>query len=287
MISRTLCFVACPFILERTVLFASGFPCTDTKKHYVRHRSHFNIQRMRQLNHEVAHIRNAPLSFQLNPDRTTNSGFFPVRHSSPESFCRSAQMFSELQDPIDDDDSGTEQKGIISALNRVSQAQSYFQSLLSQLSRKGKPPPIQVEDINVLLFDTILIINLAVAISYFVIQRMNLGFVGLAFNEGCLMSLFWITSGLYTGAFLYSAVDGHYGSSNTDQGGPKGAGILAAHTYVNAINMRLLFALIASVCEHRPVGSVLGEQIMLLEIGFGLLLLVLWRMLYSNLAGRM
>ena len=103
----------------------------------------------------------------------------------------------------------------------------------------------------------------------------------------CLMSLLWIGSGLYTGAFLNSSVDGHYGALNTTDGGPKGAGLLAAHTFVNAINLRLLFALIIAVVQHRPVGEAIGEQIMPLEIGVGFILMVFWRALHSSYTPRM
>lgn len=150
----------------------------------------------------------------------------------------------------------------------------------------GKLPPVQVDDFSLLFYDLFLLINLSVSISFLVIHRMNFEYVGAAFNEGCLMSIFWICSGLLTGAFLNSAVDGHHGSMNTKDGGPKDAGILAAHTFINAINFRLIFALLVAVLEHRQVGPVIGEQIMQLEMGFGLILMVLWRTLHSSYVSR-
>lgn len=152
--------------------------------------------------------------------------------------------------------------------------------------RYVKLPPIRVEDFNLLFYDLFLLINLSVSISFLVIHRMNFEFVGAAFNEGCLMSIFWICSGLLTGAFLNSAVDGHYGSLNTKDGGPKGAGLLAANTFVYAINFRLIFALLVAVYEHRQVGPAIGEQIMQLEIGFGFALMVFWRALHSSYVPR-
>lgn len=150
-----------------------------------------------------------------------------------------------------------------------------IRSIFNQLSLPRKLPPIQIEDTNLLFYDLFLIINLAVSISYWVIHRMDIGYIGAAFNEGCLMSIAWIVGGIPTGAFSY------YGT-----GTPKGAGIVAAITYVNAINIRLLVSLLIAVNEHRPVGTVIGEQIMTLEIGFGLLLMVLWRILYSSIISR-
>lgn len=147
-------------------------------------------------------------------------------------------------------------------------------------------PPFQVDDLNVLAYDIILIINLAVSISLWVVHRMDLTRIGSAFSEGCLMSLLWIGAGLFTGAFLNSAVDGHFGSEDEERGGPKGAGFLAFHTFINAINLRLLFALVVAVMQHRPVGSAAGEQLMPLEIGFGLILMIFWRALHSRFVPR-
>lgn len=163
---------------------------------------------------------------------------------------------------------------------------SIVDSLLKQISKPTKRPPVRVDDSNILLYDVILLINLAVTISFWVTHRMNFNYIGEAFSEGCLMSMLWIGSGLYTGAFLYSAIDGHHGSDDIIDGGPKGAGLLAAHTFTNAVNMRLVFALLVSMAEHRPVGLSVGEEIMPIEIGFGYMLMVLWRVLHSSYVTR-
>ena len=92
------------------------------------------------------------------------------------------------------------------------------------------------------------------------IHRLQYDYIWTAFSEGCLLSLLWIASGLYSGAFLYSAVDGHYGSSD-ERGGPKAAGLLGFQTYVNAINLRLLVALLVAVCEHSSDAHRRGKRL--------------------------
>ncbi len=99
------------------------------------------------------------------------------------------------------------------------------------------------------------------------------------------MSIMWIGAGLYTGAFLYSAVDGHYNPGD-ERGGPKAAGLLGFQTFLNAVNLRLVFALVSAVLQHRPVGSGLGEDLLPLEIGFGLVLMGCWRLFHSTFIPR-
>jgi len=164
-----------------------------------------------------------------------------------------------------------------------------LQSLLNSVQEYDRlwqrRPPMKVEDMNLLFYDIFLIINLSVSISFWVVHRMDFAYIGTAFNEGCLMSLLWIGAGLYSGAFLNSAVDGHF-VSDPEKGGPKSAGILAFQAFINASSLRLLFSLLVAVLEHRPVGGAIGEQIMPLEIGFGLIMMSTWRMLHSSYAPR-
>lgn len=167
----------------------------------------------------------------------------------------------------------------------------FLQSMMESIQEYDRAwrrrPPIKVEDMNVLLYDIFLLVNLSVSISFWVVHRMDVDFIGSAFNEGCLMSLLWMAAGLFSGAFLYSAVDGHFtGPSAGEKGGPQAAGMLAFQTFVNAVNLRLLFALAVAVLQHRPVGSAVGEQIMPMEIGFGLLMMSTWRILHSSFVPR-
>ncbi len=149
----------------------------------------------------------------------------------------------------------------------------------------AKPPPFQVEDTSVLFYDVFLILNLSVSISFWAVHRMDFDFIGSAVSEGSLFCLLWIAAGLYNGAFLYSAVDGHYGSADK-RGGPKAAGLLGLHTFMSASSMRIVVALAMAVLEHRKVGLVAGEQLIPLEIAFGLLLMSMWRALHSSYVPR-
>ena len=168
------------------------------------------------------------------------------------------------------------------ATNLLSQFLKFRSSLAE---RYKKMPPIQVEDMNVLLYDIFLIVNLTASISFWVTHRMDLNYLSMALSEGCLFSCFWIIAGLYHGSFLWSSVDGHFGSSD-ERGGPKAAAMLAANTFVNATSLRLLFALIVAIFQHRPVGASPSEELLPLEIGFGLVLMASWRALHSSFVPR-
>jgi len=217
-------------------------------------------------------------SFRLKRDAET--GLSTLKHYRQQPL-KSLFMSSEVseEDRTDSSSESRESPGI----------QGMFQKAMSAVKNdahfSGKLPPMQVDDMNLLFYDIVLIINLVVSIGFWVVHRMDFSFVGEAFNEGCLMSLLWIASGLYSGAFLNSAVDGHYSAAD-DRGGPKAAGLLGFQTFVNAVNLRLLFALIVAVLQHRPVGSAGGEQLLPLEIGFGLILMSFWRTLHSSFVPR-
>ena len=186
-------------------------------------------------------------------------------------------------------------------------------SLWNQFSdqfTKFKLPPIQIDDANLLLYDVFLLLNLSVSISFWVVHRMQLDFVALAFNEGCLMSILWIMAGLYHGAFLESAKDGHQkpayyiGEDNSEKekaevkdkpfwelpaltrGGPSAAGLLAVNTFINTISLRLIVALVVAVMEHRPVFDDPLEQLIPYEVGFGLVLMSVWRTIHSAYSPR-
>lgn len=148
-----------------------------------------------------------------------------------------------------------------------------------------KLPPIQVEDQNLLFYDVFLIVNLSLSISFWVTHRLSFSYLPLAFNEGCLFSILWVLAGLYHGAFLMSAVDGHYGSTD-ERGGPKAAAALALNTYINTVNLRLLFALASAVIQHRQFGISPTEELIPLEIGCGIVLMALWRALHSYVTPR-
>jgi len=148
-----------------------------------------------------------------------------------------------------------------------------------------KLPPLQFEDMNVLFYDVFLIVNLSLSISFWVTHRLDSSFLMSAINEGSILSVFWILSGLYHGAFLMSAVDGHYGSSD-ERSGPKAAAALGLNTYIGAVNMRLVFALASAALHHREFGVNAIEQLIPLEIGCGIFLMTMWRTLHSYVTPR-
>lgn len=153
---------------------------------------------------------------------------------------------------------------------------------------RKKLPPLQVDDTSVLLYDVFLIVNLSLSISFWVTHRVDFSFLPMAFNEGCLFSLLWIGAGLYHGSFLYSAMDGHYPPDDENgRGGPLAAAALAFNTYINAINLRLVAALLGAWVQHRQVGMDPMEELIPLEVGCGLVLMTLWRALHSSYTPRM
>mmetsp|Transcript_21957 Transcript_21957/g.46312 ORF Transcript_21957/g.46312 Transcript_21957/m.46312 type:complete len:295 (-) Transcript_21957:27-911(-) len=153
---------------------------------------------------------------------------------------------------------------------------------------RKKLPPVQVDDFGVMLYDVFLIVNLSLSISFWVTHRLDFDFIPYAFNEGCLFSILWIFSGLYHGSFLYSAMDGHYPlDDEKNRGGPQAAAALAFNTYINAINLRLLSALVGAWLQHRKVGEGSPmEELIPLEIGCGLVLMTMWRALHSQVTPR-
>ena len=146
----------------------------------------------------------------------------------------------------------------------------------------GGGPPLHVDDTELLLYDVFLILNLSASISFWVVHRMNFMFLASSISEGALLSICWILAGLANGAFLYSAVDGHYDPRGDDaeKCGPKAAGLLGLSTFVATANLRILFALGAATIQHRPIGYS-GEDLIPLEVVFGLVLMSCWRALHS------
>jgi hypothetical protein len=190
-----------------------------------------------------------------------------------EASSEDSQQQQPQQQPQDEEESND--NGMLQEMSRR------FEQLKLENPYKAKRPPVQVDDTSVLFYDVFLILNLVVSISFWVTHRMDINYIAPALSEACLVSILWIASGLYTGAFLFSAVDGHYGSSD-ERGGPKAAGLLGFHTFLNAVNLRLLVALLMAVAQHRAVGTGMGEDLLPLEIGFGFMLMTGWRTLHSS-----
>ncbi|GKY92578.1 hypothetical protein MPSEU_000227900 [Mayamaea pseudoterrestris] len=192
----------------------------------------------------------------------------------------SFRMSSEVKD----EDKITER------VERKTVDENLMSKLMQSVRKQGeellnKTPPFKIEDTSLLYYDIFLIVNLALSISFWVTHRMDISFLPAALSEGSLMSLLWIGAGLYNGAFLFSAKDGHYDASD-ERGGPKAAMLLGFSTFLNAINLRLIVAFIMACLQHRPVGSIPEEGIMPLEIGFGLLLMSVFRFVHSSMVPR-
>mmetsp|Transcript_8853 Transcript_8853/g.12601 ORF Transcript_8853/g.12601 Transcript_8853/m.12601 type:complete len:278 (-) Transcript_8853:297-1130(-) len=145
-------------------------------------------------------------------------------------------------------------------------------------------PPFQLEDTTLLFYDVFLLMNLSASISFWVVHRLSIFYIASAVSEGALVCLLWILAGLFNGAFLFSARDGHYDMACEEQaesGGPKAAGLLGLSTFISTVNLRLLVAFGTAVFLHRPVGTGHGEELIPLEVVFGLVLMSMWRMLHS------
>ena len=117
-------------------------------------------------------------------------------------------------------------------------------ALWSMLTGTGGGLPLQVDDTNVLLYDVFLLVNLSACISFWVVHRMNFMYIAESLNEGALLCICWILAGLANGAFLYSAVDGHWDPSgkDADKGGPKAAGLLGLSTFIGTSSLRIIIA---------------------------------------------
>lgn len=167
-----------------------------------------------------------------------------------------------------------------------SSSPTIFQQLTNnKLSFFQQPPPPDIEDVPLLLYDIVLLLNLTVSISFWVTHRYSFTHLGTAFSEGCLLSSCWIVAGLYSGSFLHSAATGHSGGNNKSPSSR--TTLLALNTFVNTANLRLLFALVAAVVQHQPVGSTgsfggVETEMLGLEFGFGMVLMQVWRTLHGR-----
>jgi len=146
-------------------------------------------------------------------------------------------------------------------------------------------PPLDVDDPELLLYDVFLLTTLTVSLSFLVVHRLNFYYIAPGLHESALLSICWIIAGLGNGAFLYSSVDGHYDPAwdpveYAAKGGPRAAGLLALSTYVTTMSLRIVTALVMAVSGGRPVGTA-GEELIPLEILFGLVMMSAWRFVHS------
>mmetsp|Transcript_42754 Transcript_42754/g.48585 ORF Transcript_42754/g.48585 Transcript_42754/m.48585 type:complete len:259 (-) Transcript_42754:114-890(-) len=158
---------------------------------------------------------------------------------------------------------------------------------LFRSNKKRKIPPMIVDDAYLLFYDVFLILNLTVSISFWVVHRMSFNYIFIvgSITEASLMCILWVACGFLNGAFLNSAVDGNY-AYDDERAGPKAAGLLGLNTFISAASLRVLYALFLAVTEHRKVGAIPGEDLIFLEIVFGLMLMSSWRAIHSSYTPR-
>lgn len=160
--------------------------------------------------------------------------------------------------------------------NRSTRGLAYLPSTLF-----GGGPPLKVDNVDLLLFDIFLLLTLTTGIDFLVVHRMSVFHISEGLNEGALICICWILCGLANGAFLASAIDGHYNpNADADKSGPGAAGLLGLSTFISTCSLRLMIALALAVLQHRQVGLG-GEALMPLEIPFGLALMSIWRAAHS------
>lgn len=256
------------------------------------HELHFSRTQLEQPRSTIIHSNRGRR--RLRKDVPISNRFWSSSLAS--SFSSDDDRTDELDLPINgeklkDDGTKIEQEindgfGVPPILQRMFDEIPFIHLFFSE-GRK-KLPPVQVDDFGVLLYDVFLIVNLSTSISFWVTHRMDLNYIPSALNEGCLFSILWIASGLYHGSFLYSAMDGHFPLDDEEgRGGPRAAAALAFNTYINAINLRLVSALIGAWLQHRKVGEGSPmEELIPLEIACGLVLMTMWRALHSQVTPR-
>jgi len=65
------------------------------------------------------------------------------------------------------------------------------------------------------------------------------------------------------------------------RGGPKGAALLAFHTMVSTSVIRVSGALGVAIVQHRLALGGAGEDLLMPEIAFGMMLMTGWRFVHS------
>ena len=291
-------FVLVVLLLDTEIIAAYVHPakrCCDfrlQKNHFIQQSPHATISNKAYTDTHRLHHRHG---IAKNRDRIGNIGTVLAA-----SFLTDDNQNETLEHPANsggiNDDNTQVRKPSEKSSNADSDIPSVFQRAFDEIpfihlfNKEGRKrlPPLQVDDFGIMMYDVFLIINLSLSISIWVTHRLDVTFLPYALNEGCLFSILWIASGLYHGSFLYSAMDGHYPLDDEQgRGGPMAAAALAFNTYINAINLRLISALVGALIEHRKVGEGSPmEDLIPLEIGYGLILMTMWRALHSQVTPR-
>jgi len=182
----------------------------------------------------------------------------------------------------------TEADTVVMDEARTTMKVQWLEPMLRYLSdiSKRRIPPFRIDDSELLFYDIFLLLNLSLSVSFYVVHRMSFQYLLPALSEGSLLCILWVLAGWFRGAFTYTAVDGNR-VPEVETAGPKAAGLLGFHTFINASCLRVSLSLVQAISQHRPVGGVAGEDLMLVEITFGLVLMTMWRWLHSSFTPRM
>jgi len=223
---------------------------------------------------------------QIRRDKSIDS-------TSTATLLRSSNEFIELKkeirlsededDEVENENNAKREKEPVDWMKELTETSPVFQ--LFRPKGKRKMPPLTVDDVSLLFYDVSLILNLTVSISFWVVHRISFSYIGASITEASLMSILWVVCGFFNGAFLYTAVDGNYDSTDK-RAGPKAAALMGLNTYIGAASLRVIYALLSAMMEHRKVGIAPGEDLILQEIFFGLILMSSWRALHSSYTPR-
>eukprot|EP00591_Stephanopyxis_turris_P011236 CAMPEP_0195526378 /NCGR_PEP_ID=MMETSP0794_2-20130614/27416_1 /TAXON_ID=515487 /ORGANISM="Stephanopyxis turris, Strain CCMP 815" /LENGTH=255 /DNA_ID=CAMNT_0040657049 /DNA_START=143 /DNA_END=913 /DNA_ORIENTATION=+ len=137
----------------------------------------------------------------------TSSGLFPATNNVIRTFSN--------QDSI----------RTIKTTNRLIRLSSRHNDNDRNQNEDDQSPPQQllslvaVEDTQLLFYDVILILNLSMSISFWVVHRLSFTHLASSLSEGSLLALLWIIAGLYHGSFLWSSIDGNPQNFSEDKNG--------------------------------------------------------------------
>ena len=161
----------------------------------------------------------------------------------------------------------------------------------------------RVGDVQLLLLDVVLLLNLALSASFWVVYRLDvMKTLTVALNEGCLLAVCWIVAGIYHDSFSFGV-----GESKETLDKERTAGLLGLRTFATASYIRLGIALLGLLFHQNlawlPFGDTSGFdgaavellgggddakawKLISLELSVGVVLMSIWRVLHSQFVQR-